>query len=397
MKYNFDIEINRHNTASAKWDETENLFGEKNLLPMWVADMDFQSPAPVIEAIIKKAEHGIFGYTTRPDSYYRAIIDWMQERYNWSVQKEWICYSPGVVPALNYLVQTFTNPGDKIVIQPPVYYPFTNAIVNNNRQVVYNQLKHENGNYSMDLEDLRDRIDENVKMLILCNPHNPSGRVWTKDELTELGKICIENNILIVSDEIHCDLVFKGKTHTVFASISEEFAEHTIVCTAPSKTFNLAGLQTSNIIIPNQKLRDEFNATMNRLSLRHTNTFGIAATESAYRFGGEWLEQVVDYIEKNLNFLSEYMENNIKEIKVIKPEASYLVWLDCRELGLDKEGLKQLMLKHGNVAFNQGYTYGPGGEGFIRMNIGCPRSILEEGLRRLEKAVKSHQGTAAKI
>ncbi|KAB2333336.1 pyridoxal phosphate-dependent aminotransferase [Cytobacillus depressus] len=396
MIYNFDKEINRYNSASAKWDETENLFGEKELLPMWVADMDFKSPEPVIEAIKQKAEHGVFGYTTRPDSFYEAIIQWMKERHSWNIQKEWICFSLGVVPALSYIVQAYTNPGDKIVIQPPVYYPFTNVIVENGRQIVHNQLKFENGQYKMDFEDLRNKLDEDVKMLILCNPHNPSGRVWTEDELVELGNICIENNILIVSDEIHGDLVFKGKTHIPFAAISEEFAMNSIVCTAPSKTFNLAGLQTSNIIIPNPHIRDKFTALMNKLALRHTNTFGIVATESAYRYGEEWLEQALDYMQKNVEFLTEYIEKNIEGVKVIKPEASYLVWLDCRELGFDKEELQQFMLKEAKVAFNQGYTYGPGGEGFIRVNIGCPRSIVHEGLERLHKAIIKSKNFAAK-
>ncbi|MED4584265.1 MalY/PatB family protein [Brevibacillus choshinensis] len=392
MHYDFDKVINRFHTASIKWDESENLFGEKDLLPMWVADMDFPAPAPVIEALKERVEHGIFGYTARPESYYEAVIGWMKRRHQWSVQKEWIIHCPGVVPALSYIVQCFTQPGDKVVIQPPVYHPFTNVVASNGRQVVHNPLKLENGRYTMDFDDLRKKLDPDVKLLILCNPHNPGGTVWTKEELTELGNICIEHNVMIVSDEIHGDLVLKGHTHTPFAAISEEFAQNTIVCTAPSKTFNLAGLQASNIIIPNDKWREVFSATMNILSLKLTNTFGVVATESAYRFGDEWLDQLLDYLQQNLDFLTEYVEKNIKNIKVMKPEATYLVWLDCSELGMDTDSLQQFILKQAKVAVNQGYTFGSGGEGFIRMNIACPRSVLEEGLSRIEKAVNSCKG-----
>ncbi|EKN70638.1 cystathionine beta-lyase [Neobacillus bataviensis LMG 21833] len=388
MPYDFDKVTNRFSTASAKWDEVGNLFGEDDLLPMWVADMDFVSPDPVIAAIKQRAGHGIFGYTTIPGSYYEAVIEWMKIRHNWCIKKEWICYSPGIVPALSYIVQSFTHPGDKVVIQSPVYYPFSNVVTDNGREVVHNPLTFEDGRYSMDFDDLRRKLEPDVKLLILCSPHNPSGRIWTKEELTELGNICIEHNIIVVSDEIHCDLILNGKTHTPFAAISDQFAQNTIVCTAPSKTFNLAGLQTSNVIIPNTKLRETFQMTMNKLALRRPNTFGIVATESAYRYGQDWLDQLLDYLQRNLEFLTEYIEENIKGIKVIKPEASYLVWLDCRELGLSNEELQQFMLKQAKVAFNQGFTYGPGGEGFIRMNIGCPRSLVEKGLRRMNNALQ---------
>lgn len=397
MRYDFDKVINRFNTGSIKWDESENLFGEKDLLPMWVADMDFMAPAPVIEAMKERVEHGIFGYTSRPDSYYEAVIGWMQRRHQWSVQKEWICHCPGVVPALSYIVQAFTQPGEKVVIQPPVYYPFTNVVAGNGRQVVHNPLKYEDGRYTMDFEDLLRKLDPDVKLLILCNPHNPGGRVWTREELTRLGDICTRHNVRIVSDEIHCDLVLKGHTHTPLAAISEEFAQNTIMCTAPSKTFNLAGLQTSNIIIPNEDMREVFQATMDTLALRLTNTLGVVATESAYRYGDEWLDQLLDYLQQNLEFLTDYIERSINGIKVIKPEATYLVWLDCRELGMDTESLQQFILKEAKVAVNQGFTFGPGGEGFIRMNIACPRSVLEEGLRRIEKAVNSCKGVTKQV
>ncbi|WP_411503282.1 MalY/PatB family protein [Brevibacillus centrosporus] len=394
MRYDFDKVINRLNTASVKWDEVDRIFGDKDLLPLWVADMDFQVPAPVTDALRARVEHGIFGYTERPESYYEAVIGWMERRHQWSVQKEWICHCPGVVPALSYLVQVFTQPGDKVIIQPPVYHPFTSVVADNGREVVHNPLKYEQGRYFMDFEDLRQKMDPSVKLLILCNPHNPGGRVWTKEELTELGNICLENNVMVISDEIHGDLILKGHKHIPFAAISEEFAQNSIICTAPSKTFNMAGMQTSNIIIPNQEYREAFQKMMSTLVLRMTNTFGVVATEAAYRHGDEWLDQLLVYLQGNLDFLTEYIETHIKGIKVIQPEGTYLVWLDCRELGMDTKGLQEFMGKQAKVAVNQGHVFGPGGEQFIRLNMACPRSLIEEGLERIAKAVSSCRSVA---
>lgn len=394
MRYDFDKVINRLNTASVKWDEVDRIFGDKDLLPLWVADMDFQVPAPVTDALRERVEHGIFGYTERPESYYEAVIGWMERRHQWSVQKEWICHCPGVVPALSYLVQVFTQPGDKVIIQPPVYHPFTSVVADNGREVVHNPLKYEQGRYIMDFEDLRQKMDPSVKLLILCNPHNPGGRVWTKEELTELGNICLENNVMVISDEIHGDLILKGHKHIPFAAISEEFAQNSIICTAPSKTFNMAGMQTSNIIIPNQEYREAFQKMMSTLVLRMTNTFGVVATEAAYRHGDEWLDQLLMYLQGNLDFLTEYIETHIKGIKVIQPEGTYLVWLDCRELGMDTKGLQEFMGKQAKVAVNQGHVFGPGGEQFIRLNMACPRSLIEEGLERIAKAVSSCRSIA---
>lgn len=394
MRYDFDKVINRLNTASVKWDEVDRIFGDKDLLPLWVADMDFQVPAPVTDALRERVEHGIFGYTERPESYYEAVIGWMERRHEWSVQKEWICHCPGVVPALSYLVQVFTEPGDKVIIQPPVYHPFTSVVTDNGREVVHNPLKYEQGRYFMDFEDLRQKMDPSVKLLILCNPHNPGGRVWTKEELTELGNICLENNVMVISDEIHGDLILKGHKHIPFAAISEEFAQNSIICTAPSKTFNMAGMQTSNIIIPNKEYREAFQKMMSKLVLRMTNTFGVVATEAAYRHGDEWLDQLLAYLQGNLDFLTEYIETHIKGIKVIQPESTYLVWLDCRELGMDTKGLQEFMGKQAKVAVNQGHVFGPGGEQFIRLNMACPRSLIEEGLERIAKAVSSCRSVA---
>ncbi|THE14166.1 pyridoxal phosphate-dependent aminotransferase [Bacillus timonensis] len=388
MKYNFDESINRLQTNSVKWDEVENLFGDKEILPMWVADMDFKSPQPVIDALKERADHGIYGYTTRPDSYYEATVGWMQRRHNWTIEKDWIIFTPGVVPALGIIVQNFTNPGDKIIIQQPVYYPFMSVIEKNGREIVNNPLRLENGRYYMDFEDLEKKIDPSVKMIILSNPHNPVGRVWAKDELTRLGEICLKHNILVVSDEIHFDLVYEGNVHTPFASISEEFAGHSITCTAPSKTFNLAGLQTSNMIIPNQDLRERFTKALEDRFIGMTNTFGVTALIAAYEKGEEWLDQLLVYLKGNLDFLNEYIKSNIPEVKVIEPDATYLVWLDCRELGMDAKKLEEVIQKQGKVAFDEGYIFGKEGEGFTRINIACPRALLEEGLKRFSQVLK---------
>ena len=392
MKYNFDLPINRLNTASLKWDGAHTFLGEKtkDALPMWVADMDFRVPQPVIDAIKSRVEHGIFGYPMLTDSYYDAVIGWMNRRHNWPVKREWIHFSPGVVPALNFLVEVFTKEGDGIVIQSPVYYPFTNCVVKNNRQLILNCLLFENGRYIMDYEDLDEKLaNNNVKMLILCNPHNPVGRVWTKDELIKLGEICLKHKVLIVSDEIHADLTFKGFETTPFANISDEFAQNAIICTAPTKTFNLAGLQTSNIIIPNKDLSQKFANHMEKLKLFKPNIFAQVATEAAYNYGEEWLKQIQDYFQGNLDYMTQFIADHIGKIKVIKPEGTYLIWLDCRELGMDIQELRNYMLEKAKVAMDDGYLFGPGGEGFTRMNIACTRATLEEALTRIQQAVNN--------
>lgn len=391
MKYDHDRSIDRLKTASSKWDGADLFLGPsaKDALPLWVADMDFQVAEPIIAALKKRVEHGIFGYPMPTDSYYDAIIGWMSRHYNWAVKKEWIHYAPGVVPALNFLVQAFTAEGDGVVIQPPVYYPFTNCIVNNNRRVVLNPLKFASGRYTMDYEDLAEKLAGGAaKMLILCNPHNPVGRVWTKDELLKLGELCLEHQVLVISDEIHADLTFRGFTTTTFAGISDAFARRTIVCTAASKTFNLAGLQTSNIIIPNTELGQVFNRYMKKLHLLRPNIFGQIATEVAYSCGEEWLEETRDYLQGNLEYLTGFIAARIGKIKVVQPEGTYLVWLDCRELGLTADELKTFMLEQAKVALDDGYLFGPGGEQFTRMNIACTRATLHEALSRIEQAVK---------
>jgi cystathionine beta-lyase len=405
VKYDFDSEIDRKGTNASKWEfiqegkdphhreRTDKFYGENRILPMWVADMDFACPVPVVEALVTRAQHGIYGYTAPTDSYYRALKSWMKRRQGWEVDPEWVCITPGVVPALNMLIRTFVPPGEKVLIQPPVYHPFFHAIKNNQAELVANALVYDNGRYHMDFADLEGKAqDPAVKVALLCGPHNPVGRVWTRDELIRFGEICIENDVLIVSDEIHADLIYKGITFTPFACLGEDLFQNAIVCTAPSKTFNLAGLKTSNIVIPDEELRAEFKKTLQSNGLAGINTFGLVATEAAYNHGEEWLDQVLAYIEDNLNFLEVYVAQHIPQISVVRPEGTYLVWLDCRKLGLDKWELKDLMLREARVYLDDGFIFGPEGEGFQRMNIACPRSIVVEALERIREAVDKSEG-----
>lgn len=391
MSFDFDQRIDRYNTASVKWDGVERMFGAKDLIPMWVADMDFMLPHTIMDAMKKRVDHGMFGYTLKTDAYCEAVIGWMKRRYSWDIKKEWIYHSPGVVSALSFIVHSFTKPGDKVVIQPPVYYPFKEVVDANGCELVYNPLKWEDGTYKMDLEDLRRKI-QGVKVIILSNPHNPVGRVWRKDELEALGRLCIDHNVLVVSDEIHADLLFPGYKHIPFASISEEFAQHSIVCTAASKTFNIAGLKNSNIIIPNPEIAKQYEATIKKFHVVGANIFGALATEIAYTQGELWLEELLAYLHQNLIFLTEYIEKNIKELTVIQPEGTYLIWIDCKKLGMEPKQLEQFMRREAKVAIDDGYIFGPGGEGFIRINIACPRFILAEGLKQIEQAVAKHLG-----
>jgi len=388
IKYDFDKVIDRSNNYSSKWDELEKVFGREDLLPMWVADMDFMSPKPVIDAIVARAKQGIYGYTSRPESYFESVAKWMRKRHNWEVKTDWMIFTPGVVPALSFIVNAFTNPGDKVIVQPPVYYPFFRVIEDNGRRVVNNPLLFKDGRYTMDFEDLEKKVkDPLVKLLFLCSPHNPVGRVWSKEELEKLGRICIDNNVLIISDEIHQDILYPGIRHTPFASISEEFALNSITCTSPSKTFNLAGLQTSTIIIPNKIYREVYRSFMERIHLLRNNVFGLVALEAAYTHGEEWLDQFLEYLEGNLRTLTEGMEKDIPQIKIIKPEGTYLAWMDCGDLSLDSKQLNDFMINKARLALDDGEWFGLGGKGFQRINLACPRVYINEALARLKKAV----------
>ena len=385
MKYNFDNVINRRNTNSSKWDGAD-----ADLLPMWVADMDFEVPPPIKDAIVKRAEHGIFGYSLPPESYYEAIINWEKRRHGWAVDKQWIAFSPGIVPAVHMLVRALAQPGDKVIVQTPVYYPFFNAIINNGCQIEKNPLQLQNKKYTMDFDDLERKVKgPRAKFLILCSPHNPVGRVWNREELVRLGELCVANDVTVISDEIHCDLIFKGHKHLPFAALDKRFAKNSVTCIAPSKTFNLAGLQTSAVIIPNAKLRGRFSNVLVSDGLRSPNPFGITALEAAYNHGEPWLEQLMDYLSDNVDFLIRFVEERLPMVEVIKPEGTYLVWMDFRKLGLDPDTLEDLMLKKARVWLDEGYIFGRGGEGFERINVACPRSLLKQGLQRIERAVNS--------
>jgi cystathionine beta-lyase len=400
MLQSFDREIPREGTDSVKWEffpgepgsflleQTDRFMGEDRTLPMWVADMDFRSPGPVVEALVGRAQHGIYGYSSPGKRFYQAVVDWMARRQDWEVNPEWICVTPGVVPALNILVQTFVSPGQKVLIQPPVYHPFYMAIENNGAEVVANPLVYQDGRYRMDFDDLERVVqDPEVKMAILCSPHNPVGRVWTRDELITFGEICFEKDVLVVSDEIHGDLIYPGYSFVPFASLTPEFAHRSVICTAPSKTFNLAGLHTSCIIIPDKDVRSGFKQRLRSCGLFGVGSFGLVALQVAYEQGEAWLDRILAYIERNFEYLENYVTENIPQIDVVKPEGTYLVWLDCSGLGLDSAGLKKLMLEDARVFLDDGALFGPEGEGFQRVNIACPRAILVEALERMENAV----------
>jgi cystathionine beta-lyase len=387
MAYNFDEVISREHTDCVKFDLREHLFGSKDVLPMWVADMDFKTPDFIVDAITKRIKHPIFGYPLKPESYFTSQISWLRKRHQWEVQKEWIQFCQGVVPALNIIVQAFTDPGDSIIVQPPVYFPFFSAIRNNKRVQIDNPLVNKNGKYSIDFVDFKKKIDSRTKLLFLCHPHNPGGRCWTIDELTKIAEICIENHILVVSDEIHSDLILPGYKHIPMAAISEEIAEKVITCISPTKTFNIAGLATSSVIISNPDNRQKFENIMENLHIGMGNIFGITASIAAYTHGEEWLNEVIQYIQGNIDLVCKFLESRIPEIKPMVPEATYLIWLDCRELGLPANKLFKFMVDRAKVGFNDGRMFGAGGEGFQRMNVGCPRSIVEKGLVQLENAV----------
>ena len=384
---NFDKIIDRHGTNTYKWDALNEFYGREDLLSMWVADMDFESPKIIIDKMKERLEHGIFGYTFVSESFKDSVRSWLSKRHGWKI-KEGISVTPGVVPAINLAIRAFSHPGDKVIVQTPVYYPFFAAIENTGRHIVRNPLKYENGKYFMDFEDLKSKIDTRTKILILCNPHNPVGRVWTKPELEKLAEICIENNILIVSDEIHSDIVRRGQKHIPIASISPEISEKTISCYSVSKTFNLAGLQTAVSIITNPKLNMEFQNSMENVNLSSGNIFGLVAMEAAYRYGEEWLEELLDYLDGNYKFLKKFVSEKIPRVKVTEAEGTYLVWLDFSELGISQDKLNDLMVNKAKVALDGGEMFGEEGIGFMRINIGCPRKMLEEGLNRIAAAIE---------
>lgn len=389
MKFSFDKIIDRTNNFSAKWSEMNKNFGTNNLLPMWVADMDFLTAPCVMEALKDRLEQGIFGYTTRPSSYNESIVNWLDNRFSWKINQEWLMFSPAVITSISLLIQNLTQKNDKIMIQEPVYSPFHNIVESNERSLVISPLvKLDDGSYVMDYEDIESKIKD-VKVFILCNPHNPVGRVWTREELTRLGEICLKHNVLVISDEIHSDIILKNHKHTPFASISKEFRENTITCMAPTKTFNLAGLQSSFLVISNPYYYEVMDKAFSILDIKRNNAFSLVATEAAYNYGEDWLYELIKYIEDNVDFAIDYIKNHIPQLKVKKPEGTYLLWVDFSNLNVDKEDLKNALINKGRIALSDGSSFGIGGDGYYRINLACPRSMVLEGLKRIEFAIKS--------
>jgi cystathionine beta-lyase len=387
--WNFDEPARREGTDCIKYDRREETFGVKDVIPMWVADMDYNTPDFVVESLQKRLEHEIYGYSFRPAEYFLSMINWIKSRHNWTVDKEWICFSPGVVPALNFCTLAFTQPGDSIIVQPPVYFPFFSAAESHGRNLIYNRLMESEERWVMDYDSLIAGIDSKTKMIIISNPHNPVGRVWTPEELNNLADICLKNNILIISDEIHCDLVLPGFTHTPLASLSEKIAENTVTLIAPSKTFNLAGLSTSSVIISNPVLRKSFNKIVDNLHVGSGNIFGTTASIAAYTNGHKWLDALLDYVDHNIEFVKNYCRAMIPEIIPVQPEATYMIWLDCRKFAMTGKELQNFFVSKAGVGMNEGSTFGPGGEGFMRMNLGTTHQTVMKAMEQIEKAVST--------
>lgn len=388
MPVDFDTVPNRRGTNCFKYDFAREMGMPEDVLPLWVADMDFPTAPAVLERLHALAEHGIFGYTGVKDAYFSAVHNWYAQRFGWETQRSWLVTTPGVVFAIAIAIRAFTQKGDAILIQQPVYYPFANKVTENDRQLVVNPLILKNGRYEMDFADMERRIaDNHVKMLLLCSPHNPVGRVWTKEELLRVGEICQKHGVLVVSDEIHADFTYAGHTHRVFASVKSEFADFTITCTAPSKTFNLAGLQNSNIFIPNRQLRHAYKKELSACGCGGTNCMGMAACQAAYEAGVDWLEQLKQYLAGNLAYVRQFLREKLPDIALIEPEGTYLVWLDLRKLGLTEQQQRQLIVQDAKLWLDTGTLFGQGGEGFERINIACPRATIEQAMQRLERAV----------
>lgn len=385
MKYDFDEIIPRRGTNSYKWDTAE----EENVLPMWVADMDFRTAPPVVDALRKRVEHGIFGYTKVPSAYYEAVTNWFMRRHGWQIDKDWIIYTSGVVPALSAVIKALTVPGDHVLIQTPVYNCFFSSIRINGCEVVVNPLLYVNGTYRIDFEGLeRLASDPKVKLLLLCNPHNPTGRVWTRQELIRIGEICFRNGVLVVSDEIHCELVFPEHTYTPFASISKDFMMNSVTCVSPSKAFNLAGLQIANIVSADEYVRMKIDKAININEVCDVNPFGVEALIAAYNEGEDWLKELTYYLSVNYNYLKTYFLEYLPQYPVATLEGTYLVWVDCSVLKQSSKEIVRTLLAREKLWINEGSMYGEAGEGFIRINIACPRRELIDGLNRLRRALK---------
>lgn len=385
MKYDFDKTIDRRATNSYKWDSAT-----EGVLPMWVADMDFRTAPAIIDALQKRVAHGIFGYTRVPDAYYDAVTSWFSRRHGWDIDREWIIYTSGVVPAVSAVIKALTVPGDKVIVQTPVYNCFFSSIRNNGCEIVSNPLRRTADTYEMDFAALeRCAADPRAKVMLLCNPHNPAGRVWTPDELTRLGNICLRNGVTVVADEIHCELVYQGFKYTPFASLSDAFLHRSVTCVSPSKAFNIAGLQIANIVAFDNDLRSRIDKAININEVCDVNPFGVAATIAAYNEGEEWLNQLVDYLHGNYEAMAEFCRRELPEFPITRLEGTYLVWMDCSSLGMPSDALEHALLDDARLWLNAGTMYGAEGEGYMRWNIACPRSVMLDGLNRFLNFVRS--------
>ena len=385
MKYDFDKTIDRRATNSYKWDSAP-----EDVLPMWVADMDFRTAPAIIDALQKRVAHGIFGYTRVPDAYYDAVTSWFSRRHGWDIDREWIIYTSGVVPAVSAVIKALTVPGDKVIVQTPVYNCFFSSIRNNGCEIVSNPLRRTADTYKMDFDALeRCAADPRTKVMLLCNPHNPAGRVWTPDELTRLGNICLRNGVTVVADEIHCELVYQGFKYTPFASLSDAFLHRSVTCVSPSKAFNIAGLQIANIVAFDNDLRSRIDKAININEVCDVNPFGVAATIAAYNEGEEWLNQLVDYLHGNYEAMAEFCRRELPEFPITRLEGTYLVWMDCSSLGMPSDALEHALLDDARLWLNAGTMYGAEGEGYMRWNIACPRSVMLDGLNRFLNFVRS--------
>lgn len=386
--YNFDEIIDRRGTNAVKLERCKALFGTEDLLPLWVADMDFRTPDFILNAIQKRLQHPILGYSMTPKEFYLLMQKWITDHHNWSVKREWIGFLPGIVPGLSFAVQSLTAPGDEVLVQSPVYYPFFNVIKNNRRVVVNNQLVEKDGKYVIDYIDFEAKITDKTKLFILCNPHNPGGRVWTRDELVHVAGICEKHNITVVSDEIHADMVLPGKTpQTPFAAVSEWAEQHTVTFMAPTKVFNMPGLISSGYIIPNAELRHKFAEHLEASEMNSGNIFAYIGAVAAYEHGEAWRLEMLEYVQKNIDYVADFLKNNIPQVIPMIPEASFLVWLNCKGLGMETDELHEFFSKKAGLGLNKGTIFGDGGEYHLRLNVACSRKILEQGMEQLKKAV----------
>lgn len=388
MKYNFDEIIDRSGNRAAKYDERIKKFGTEDVIPLWIADMDFRTAQPIIDACVAKAQEGIWGYTSRPASYFEAVQDWERKYYGWEPDTALMSWSLGVVQTMAALMKIYTMPGDKVLIQTPVYSEFYDIPEAIGRVVVENPLIEQDGRWQIDFEDFEKKAKE-CKVFLLCNPHNPLGIVWEPEQLRRMAEICMKHHVLLISDEIHSDLVFHGKKHTRIASISKQIGQYAVTCVSVTKTFNLAGLQASTAIFPNAAMKRDFDRYWSSMDIHRNSAFSSVAIETAYREGREWLEQLLEYLSGNMEFVKEYCRQHIPQIKPNLPDATYLVWLDCRELGLSNEQLRKFMIEKAKIGLNEGNSFGRSLSGFMRLNVACPRSVLEKALGQLEAAVKA--------